>query len=139
MPSFHPLNTRLITPEKVLFEGEVRSVVAPAVNGMLGVLGGHAPLMVALGSGVLKLTTGSERSYYAVSGGFLQVKDNSVIVLADKAVDAADVDLAEARNLQSRLEKALDAEADTVNRKRLKAELVEARAVVDAAEKYRDK
>ncbi len=135
MPSFQPLNTRLITPEKVLFEGEVRSVVAPAVDGMLGVLGGHAPLMAALGSGVLKLTNGNDNSYYAVSGGFLQVKDNSVIVLADKAVDGASVDLTEEKDKLARLENSYGSVEDRVEKRRLGAELEQARAVVRAAEK----
>ena len=133
MPSSQPLNTRLITPEKVLFEGDVRSVVAPAVDGMLGVLGGHAPLMAALGSGVLKLTTGSDNSYYAVSGGFLQVKDNSVIVLADKAVNGAGVDLTEERDRLARLEISYGSADERVEKRRLGAELEEARAVVSAA------
>ena len=135
MPSSQPLNTRLITPEKILFEGEVHSVVAPAVDGMLGVLGGHAPLMAALGCGVLKLTTGKERGYYAVSGGFLQVKDNSVIVLADKAVAAAGVDPDEARDRQARLENSYGSAVERAEKSRLGAELEEARAVVSAVEK----
>ena len=51
---------------------------------------------------MLNLTIGNERSYYAVSGGFLQVKDNSVIVLADKAVDGAGVDITEERDRLAR-------------------------------------
>lgn len=135
MPSFQPLNTRLITPEKVLFEGEVSSLVAPAVDGMLGVLGGHAPLMAAMGSGVLKLTVGSGQSYYAVSGGFLQVKDNSVIVLADKAVDGAGVNLSEEQSKLTRLEKSYGNAVERDEKRRLGAELEESRAVVSAAEK----
>ena len=138
MPSFQPLDTRLITPEKVLFEGKVNSVVAPAVDGMLGVLGGHAPLMAALGSGVLKLTTGNENSYYAVSGGFLQVKDNSVILLADKAVDGATVDPGEQRDKLTGLENSYANAEQRDEKRRLGAELEEARAVVSAAEKSRE-
>jgi F-type H+-transporting ATPase subunit epsilon len=139
MPSFHPLQTKLITQEKVLFEGEVRSVVAPAVDGMLGVMGGHAPLMAALGSGVLKLALAGEPNYFAVTGGFLQVKDNNVIVLADKAVDASSVELEEARDRLARLEVKLGSETDRDEKRRLEAELVEARAVVKAVEKHLDK
>ena len=139
MPSFHPLHTRLITPEKVLFEGEVRSVVAPAVNGMLGVLGGHAPLMASLGSGVLKLATGSDKSYYAVTGGFLQVKDNSVIVLADKAVDASGLKLSESRDKLARLENEYGAVSDPADKKRLEIDLAEAKAIVSAVEKHQEK
>jgi len=134
MPSFQPLNTRLITPEKVLFEGEVRSVVAPAMDGMLGVLGGHAPLMAALGSGVLKLATGSDSSFYAVAGGFLQVKDNNVIVLADKAVDGSGVDITEQRDKLARLENSYGSTEQGDEKRRLATELAEARAVLKAAE-----
>jgi F-type H+-transporting ATPase subunit epsilon len=136
MVAIQPLKARLITPEKILFEGEVRSVIAPAVDGMLGVLGGHAPLMAALGSGVLKLALAGEPNYFAVTGGFLQVKDNNVIVLADKAVAAASVDLAEARDRQARLENRLGSESEPAEKRRLEAELREAKTVVQAVEKH---
>ena len=137
MVAIQPLKARLITPEKILFDGEVQSVIAPAVDGMMGVLGGHAPLMAALGSGVLKLALAGEPNYFAVTGGFLQVKDNNVIVLADKAVAADGVDVAEARDRQARLENKLDTETDPTEKRRLQDELREAKAVVQAVEKLK--
>lgn len=91
-----PINARLISQERVLFEGDAESVVAPAVNGLLGILPRHAPLMAALGKGVLKIRSGSKRTYYAVFGGFIQVKDNRLIMLVDKAAAGTDIDPAKA-------------------------------------------
>ena len=89
-----PFKVSLITQERVLYEGKVNSVVAPAVNGQLGILTRHAPLMAALGNGVLKMRAGSEKSYYAVFGGFIQMKDNHLILLADRAIQATELDQA---------------------------------------------
>ncbi|MFH1069927.1 MAG: ATP synthase F1 subunit epsilon [Candidatus Glassbacteria bacterium] len=103
-----PIKTRLITQEKVIFEGEVRSVVAPAANGQLGILSKHAPLMAALGRGVLKITVGTEKKFFAVVGGFLQVKDNNLILLADQAVPADNIDRVEAEERVTLLRSKLD-------------------------------
>ena len=79
------LNVSVISPENVLFEGTVDSVVAPAFDGEIGILTGHAPLMTLLGKGVLRLgASGSGRSYN-VEGGFLQVADDEVRVVTEKA------------------------------------------------------
>lgn len=79
------LNVSVISPENVLFEGTVDSVVAPAFDGEIGILTGHAPLMTLLGKGVLRL--GGGRSYN-VEGGFLQVADDEVRVVTEKATKA---------------------------------------------------
>lgn len=104
---FEPLKTRVITQERVLFDGEADSVTVPAVNGYLGVLPGHAPLMAALGNGVLKIARGDSKDYFAVFGGFLQVKGGQLIVLADSAVAASELDIAEAGDRLARAEAAL--------------------------------
>ena len=93
---FEPIQARVISQERVLFEGSAESVVAPAVNGQLGILPRHAPLMAALGKGVLKIRSGRQKTYYAVFGGFIQVKDNRLILLVDKATSGADIDPAKA-------------------------------------------
>jgi F-type H+-transporting ATPase subunit epsilon len=79
------LNVSVISPENVLFEGTVDSVVAPAFDGEIGILTGHAPLMTLLGKGTLRL--GSGRSY-SIEGGFLQVADDEVRVVTEKATKA---------------------------------------------------
>lgn len=77
------LTVTVISPEAVLFEGTTDSVVAPAFDGELGILTGHAPMMTLLGKGTLRIG-GSQRSY-AIEGGFLQVVDNQVRVVTERA------------------------------------------------------
>ena len=78
------LNISVISPEAVLYEGTTDSVVAPAFDGSVGILTGHAPMMTLLGKGVLRLGSGSSQQFN-VDGGFLQVADNIVRVVTEKA------------------------------------------------------
>ena len=79
------LKISLISPEAVLFEGEAASVVAPAFDGEVGILENHAPMMTLLGNGVLRLGNGRR---FNVEGGFLQVADNTVRIVSEKAAPA---------------------------------------------------
>ena len=78
------LKVSVISPESVLFEGETDSVVAPAYDGEVGILTGHAPLMALLGEGQLRLGAASGRRF-TVSGGFMQVLNNAVRIVTEKA------------------------------------------------------
>ena len=80
------LTVTVISPEAVLFEGETDSVVAPAYDGEVGILTGHAPMMTLLGKGTLQLGGGGQR--FSIEGGFLQVVDNQVRVVTDRAAVA---------------------------------------------------
>ncbi len=82
------LHVSVITPEATIYEGEADQVVAPAHNGSLGILRGHAPLMALLGTGTLRIDRGGKSTSYTVSGGFLQVVDNTVTVLSERATAA---------------------------------------------------
>ena len=79
------LTVSVISPEKVLFEGEAESVVAPAFDGEVGILDGHAPMMTLLGRGELRLGSGAGERRFAVAGGFLQVADDHVRVVTESA------------------------------------------------------
>jgi F-type H+-transporting ATPase subunit epsilon len=79
------LNVSVISPEAVLYEGTTESVVAPAFDGEVGILTGHAPMMALLGKGVLRLGAESGGKRFNVEGGFLQVVDNNVRVVTEKA------------------------------------------------------
>jgi len=78
------LTISVISPEAVLYEGTTDSVVAPAFDGEVGILTGHAPMMTLLGKGVLRLGGGGGQRFN-VDGGFLQVADNVVRVVTEKA------------------------------------------------------
>ena len=80
------MKVSVISPERVLFEGEANSVVAPAFDGEVGILSGHAPMMTLLGKWTLRLD-GASKSI-EIEGGFLQVVDNVVRVVTEKAVAA---------------------------------------------------
>ena len=77
------LHVSVISPEAVLFEGETEAVVAPAYDGEVGILSGHAPLMALLGEGELRLGGAGRR--FNVSGGFMQVLNDQVRVVTEKA------------------------------------------------------
>jgi F-type H+-transporting ATPase subunit epsilon len=79
------LRVAVISPERVVFEGEADAVVAPAFDGEVGILTGHAPMMTLLGRGSLRVTQGGEARRFAVEGGFLQVVDDVVRVVTDRA------------------------------------------------------
>ena len=84
------LRVSVISPEQTLFEGDVASVVAPAYDGEVGILTGHAPMLTLLGRGTLRLEGteeggGSATRRFAVEGGFLQVVDDQVRVVTEKA------------------------------------------------------
>ena len=84
------LKVSVISPERTLFEGEADSVVAPAYDGQVGILTGHAPMMTLLGRGALRIEGGGAGGRrYEVEGGFLQVVDNHVRVVTERATDAA--------------------------------------------------
>jgi F-type H+-transporting ATPase subunit epsilon len=81
------LTVSVISPEQTLFEGEAESVVAPAFDGSVGILTGHAPMVTLLGQGELRLEgstlVGTRR--FTVEGGFLQVAENHVRVVTERA------------------------------------------------------
>ena len=82
------LKVSVISPESVLFEGETASVVAPAFDGEVGILENHAPMMTLLGKGTLRLGADSGEKRFNIEGGFLQVIENSVRIVTEKAAAA---------------------------------------------------
>ena len=76
------LKVSVISPEAILFEGEATSVVAPAFDGEVGILTGHAAMVTTLGAGTLRLGDGQA---FQVEGGFMQVADDEVRVVTEKA------------------------------------------------------
>ncbi len=82
------LSVALITANSTVYEGEADMVVAPAWDGELGILRGHAPLMALLGDGRLRVRRGDQTELFHVAGGFLQVIDNVVTVLSERTETA---------------------------------------------------
>ena len=103
-----PLLLEIVTPEKLAYEGEVDSVQLPGSEGELGVLPHHAPLVSNLGSGELRLRKGGQEDSFAIVGGFLQVLPDKVVVMAETADMAAQIDLDRALAAKAEAEKALE-------------------------------
>ena len=78
------LKVSVVSPEATLFEGEASSVVAPAFDGEVGILPSHAPMITVLGQGTLRVN-GATNKRFIVSGGFVQVVDDNVRVVTEKA------------------------------------------------------
>jgi F-type H+-transporting ATPase subunit epsilon len=82
------LHVSVISPEASLYEGDATSVVAPAYDGEVGILTGHAPMMALLGKGELRIQGSGGEKKFSVEGGFLQVVDNKVRVVTERGASA---------------------------------------------------
>jgi F-type H+-transporting ATPase subunit epsilon len=122
-----PIRLEIVTPEKVAYRDDVDTVVLPGSEGELGVLPHHAPLISTLGMGELRVRKGDREEVFAVIGGFVQVRPDRVVVLAETADLAADIDLEKAHEARLDAERAL--EIGLVE----EADLATARAALQAA------
>lgn len=99
----------IVTPEKVTFDGEVRSLIAPGTEGYLGVHTGHASLITALKPGKIEFQDADDNLHLlAVSRGFLEVSDNVATLLADAVEFAEQIDIERARTAFGRLQEELN-------------------------------
>ena len=112
------LFVEIVTPEKSVFRGEASGIRAPGVEGSFEVLHNHAPMIAAIDIGLMVITApGGERISYATSGGFLEVLNNVVTVLAETAEPASGIDVDRARKAEARaLERMQAAESDVERR-----------------------
>src|SRR5688572_14152195 len=103
------LQLEVVTPERRVVEEAVDAVTIPGLGGELGILPGHTPLISQLQTGVLSFTQGGTAQQLHVSGGFVEVKDDKVSVLAEVAERPEEIDAARARLQRERVEKQLNA------------------------------
>jgi F-type H+-transporting ATPase subunit epsilon len=82
------MKVAIISPERTVYEGDADMVVAPAWDGEVGVLRGHAPMLVLLGAGVMRVRSGGAEQRFHVEGGFMQVADDVVTILSESASTA---------------------------------------------------
>lgn len=101
------LKLDIVTAERLIFSDDVNMVVAPGVEGQLGILPHHAPLMTMLQPGELLIRKDKEEIYLAVSGGFLEVRPDKVTILADACEHAEDIDATRAEIAKRRAEELL--------------------------------
>ncbi|MDA8238431.1 MAG: F0F1 ATP synthase subunit epsilon [Chloroflexi bacterium] len=122
-----PIRLEIVTPEKRAYSDDVDAVILPGSEGELGILPHHAPLLSMLGAGELRVRKGATEESFAIVGGFVQVRPDRVVVMAETADLAAEIDLEKAQEARREAERAL--EAGFVE----SADLAQARAALQAA------
>ena len=133
-----PLTLEIVTAERqVLSESGLDAVIAPGSEGQLGILPRHAPLMTMLEPGELRARRGGEEIVLAISGGFLEVRDDVVTVLADTAEQAEEIDVERAQAARVRAEQSLRDRPPDVNVAVLQAELRRSLVRLRVAERRR--
>ncbi len=133
-----PLKLDVVTVEQEVLSDEVDMVTAPGVQGELGILPRHAPLITALREGELRIKRGEEEQIFAIGGGYLEVLDNQVTVLADSAERVDEIDIARAEDARVRAERLLaKGPADPVDRQVIEGALRRSRVRLKVARKRR--
>jgi F-type H+-transporting ATPase subunit epsilon len=103
-----PLQLEIVTPERLAYSDTVDAVVLPGAEGELGVLPHHAPLVTTLGVGELRIRKGGQEESFAIVGGFLQVRPDKVVVMAETADMASEIDLEKAHEARREAERAIE-------------------------------
>jgi len=102
-----PLRLDIVTIERLIYSGEVDMVIVPGIEGELGILPHHAPLLTALKYGELRVRRGDDEDSYAIGGGFMEVLPLQVTVMADTAERAEEIDLERAEHARQRAQERL--------------------------------
>jgi F-type H+-transporting ATPase subunit epsilon len=132
------LTVDIVTAERsVVSEEGVDEVVVPGIEGELAVLPMHAPLLTMVKPGVMLIKKGNEETEFAITGGFLEVRDDRVTILADAAERAEEIDIARAEEAKQRAERLLEQRETDVDLARVAAELQRALLRLKVAERRR--
>lgn len=125
----------IVTPEQILLKDEIQFLVVPELNGELGVLKNHAPMIAALDIGVLRYTDSEGKvKKIALSGGFMEVIYNEVRVLAETAEQGSEIDILRAKAAKERAEKRLQLQDENINSGRAEMAMRRAMARLKAAD-----
>jgi F-type H+-transporting ATPase subunit epsilon len=127
----------IVTAERLVYSEDVDLVVAPGVEGQLGILPQHAPLMTALEGGEMIVRRGVEEFSLAISGGFLEIRPDRIIVLADSAERDDEIDLARAEEAQRRAKQRMESPTPDIDAARAEAALRRSLVRLKVAQKRR--
>jgi len=129
----------IVTAERMVFSDDVTALLAWGVEGQLGILPHHAPLMTMLQPGDLMIRKDREEEYLAVTGGFLEVRPDKVIILADACERADEIDVARAEEAKKRAQETMKAAPLTIDAASAEAALRRSLARLKVAERRRRK
>jgi F-type H+-transporting ATPase subunit epsilon len=134
-----PTRVEVVAAEGRVLDEQVDEVLAPTPKGQIGILPRHAPLLTLLVPGEMRLKRGADETVLAVGGGFLEVTHNHVVVLADSAERAEDIDLARAEEARRRAAERLSSHSRDVDFERARAALQRALARIHVVERVRQR
>jgi F-type H+-transporting ATPase subunit epsilon len=141
MASAHKVHLRIVTAEAQVFNAEADLIIAPGGAGELGIQARHIPLVTTLKPGALRIQHDDDEDFYALTGGFLEVRDegegSAAIVLAGAAESAEQIDLERAEAARARAQERLSESQTEVDVSRAQAALLRAAARIRVAELYR--
>jgi F-type H+-transporting ATPase subunit epsilon len=133
-----PLRVDIVTAERLVYSEEgVDEIIVPGVEGELGVLTLHAPLLTMIQPGVLRIVKGDDEVEMAITGGFIEVRDNRVTILADAAERAEEIDVAKAEEARRRAQHRLEERGAREELAQAEASLARALARIKAVERRR--
>jgi F-type H+-transporting ATPase subunit epsilon len=118
-----PLRLEIVTPERRAFADDVDMVIVPGRNGQLGILPHHTPLISSLGVGELRIKKAGTEQSLLISGGFVEVRPDKVIVMADLAEHSEEIDEQRAVEARKRAQAELEQAKDPVDLARVRAAL----------------
>lgn len=127
------MKLKIITHERIVFEGEADEMVVQTKTGQLGVLKDRQPITTVLDIGVTKIKQGEKYKYFATMGGIFQFKDNVATILTDVCEDGCDIDVTRANEAKARAEARLADTAATIDTQRAQAALARSLARLKAA------
>ncbi|NLG73894.1 MAG: F0F1 ATP synthase subunit epsilon [Chloroflexi bacterium] len=134
-----PIRVEIVSQDRMVFEGDADIVIAPGVNGEMGILPNHAPLLSTLKYGILKVRYQGREEAFTVAGGLIEVQPDIVTVLADAAENVEEIDVARAEESRRRAEELLKKgpPPDTDEYLKLQAALRRSNLRLEAVRRYR--
>ncbi|MCP5100537.1 MAG: F0F1 ATP synthase subunit epsilon [Chloroflexi bacterium] len=133
------IRCEIVTQERTVFSGDVDTVSLPGSEGRMGILPNHTALLTTLSFGEVIVRANDEEEFYAVGGGFAEVQPDKVIVLADSAERADEIDIERADHARERAEKAMNEgvqDQDPDSYAQIQASLMRARIRVDVGRRH---
>jgi F-type H+-transporting ATPase subunit epsilon len=134
-----PIRCEIVSQDRQVFSGEVDLVLLPGVEGDMGILPNHSPVLTVLRYGVITVRTKQGDEYFSVAGGVAEVQPNQVIILADAAENVGEIDVQRAEAAKSRAEEMLKqvGEADSDRYLMIQAALRRSTLRIDAVRRFR--
>lgn len=124
----------IVTPRKIVYKEDINVLEAPAIDGLIGILPRHAPLVTVLKSGVIKITTTNNKIKMSISNGFMEVKPDQINIVVETAELPEEIDVERARKARERAKKRLEGNDDNIDYARAEAALERAIARLKAVD-----